>query len=372
MVLGGNSQSPPLLKADRVRVRLSWKFLLKGEIHPESWSLERAVIRVSKNSGNEWNWHLPASAGFSEFPNVELSRSEIYFSDRSQTPAFEFRFPVSSARIRKPDPQSPRQGHAFFKLFEASQMSFQLGFSYDSAQDRAEFKLNSADGRLELSGNIREPAGSFLIYFKAAAHQEDIRFLLPSTSGIQGVLTLEAEGASQGTHPVLLRRFLSLEGALDVRRGSFATRNLLADILGSLRPAVSFQAGTGRDFKGLLGLSAVTAFDMLQISGKVSQEQFFADHFAMKHPSYFIEGEGKLGMSDGFLDLRARLICMKDLSSWLVAQDPAFKPFQNEIGRTVIPFLYRGLLPDVTVEADWDMLAMIEKNKGLQSAEEKK
>ena len=92
----------------------------------------------------------------------------------------------------------------------------------------------------------------------------------------------------------------------------------------------------------------------------------------MKHEEYFLEGEGAVGLKDSLLDFRARLVCMEGLSAWIIGQNPDFKPFENVQGRVIIPFLYRGFLPQAALEADWETLgAMLPKSLSPKTMEGK-
>lgn len=353
----------PVLEARKARAHISLRSLFAKKITVNTWSFENAVLQVSR-SGERWNWHLPTmparahDAFHFDFSNVEFSDVQIHHKDVSAEPPFDISFTVSSARVKWPGGESPLQGHAVLKFKQTAQMPFQLGFTYTQSQDHLVFDLSSVDDRFDMDGEVDQFSAGFYSKFRLQVKRFDSRFLLPSYAGVRGLLTLSLEGSSQGTHPELLKRFLGLEGALDIREGTFSSRNLLVEVLDTLKPVTSVQALLDKDFKGLLSKDQ-TPFDILQISLNIAQGQLYIDSLMLKQASFLLEGEGKVGVNDGLMDLRARLVCLEDLSGWMVQQNNEFKALQNEQGRIVVPFLYRGLLPDLSPEADWDILGAV-------------
>lgn len=341
------------LRAEEVTARISvYGFLVRRRMEVLHWMIRGAVLHLEKNKEGSWNWKDFPSTGRAP---VDLREFLIKYRDGSASPAFSQTVKVASAVIRNsPLPGSSCRITGNFSLLPGNAL-FRFDASYTSGEDSLVFDAKSAGGGLDFYGEARELTRGFFVKFHLGAHHQELENLVP---GMRGKLTAQIDGTAHGSHPSSLRRYLRGEGAFDIRSGVFLPRNLIGEILRTIRPADSASGLPASEYRALL-TGRGTPFEMVQgrfqaVDGKV----FFSD-VRIKHADFMFEGEGSVGLEDLFLDLRARMVGLEKFSAWIVQRSPDYKPFLNAQGRLVVPFLYRGLLPDVSPEADWDKAARL-------------
>ncbi len=371
-----------MLEAERVWIKTGFlgrlNFLgLRRKIH-----FENPVLYLQKGSTDTWNW-LPAKSKESNSIDAAKARQEslsfekgkLRYKDASAEPAVEREFDFLSAQFSY-KPGGNLTGA--LKILESPKKSavFLFGFTYEPQEDSLTFQVSSSDNKMALNGTVRDFSSDFYSQFSTKIRLKQLKLLSPEDMGFAGFLTVQAEGASQGSHPKSFFRHLSLNGAFDIRHGTLLRENIIAQILRSLKPVASLTlpAGTNGltpDYQGLIK-GADTAFQVFQTRVEVSEGLFHFDGMRVKHPEYYLEGEGTYDIPNGKMDFRSRFVPLENFSSWFVKENPAFKAFQNEKGRLVFPFLYRGLTPDIELEMDWDQISAIVKDKQIKEAAEKR
>lgn len=341
---------------------------------------EKPVIYFQKGSKGSWNWlsaktKSSRSISLSKSASASLSFGEgkLRYKDASSEPAFAMEYDFSSADFGY-KPGAALDGEIKIKGNKKIPENYILGFTYQAQDDSLVFQLTSSDNKIEFHGTVQNFSGDFYTQFSTKIHLKEMKLVSPHDIGFAGLVTVQAEGASQGSHPKTFLRYLSLTGALDIRHGTLLRANILAQILHSLKPVASLalpkiEGGLPADYQGLIK-GADTAFQVLQTHVEVSDGLLRFEALRVKHPEYYLEGEGSYDMPNGKMDFRARFVTLENLTSWFIKENQAFKSFENESGRLVLPFLYRGLNPDIELEMDWDQISSIVKNKQIKEKAE--
>lgn len=368
-----------MLEAEQVAVktglfaRLNFKGL-RRKIH-----FEKPVLYFRKEKSGHWNWITsskaqPAGISVKSKPaSLSFSEGKLRYQDNSFEPAFETEVIFSSAEFFY-KPGETLNGAVRFTGTRKIPGTYLFGFTYNPEKDSFVFQLNSVDTKVEVHGTVEDFSTSFYTKFSSKIHLKEMKLVSPKDIGFAGLLTLQAEGMSQGSHPQSFLKYLSLSGAFDIRHGTMLRNNILGQILRSLKPVASLALPAGQglppDYKGLIR-GADTAYEVLQTRIQVTDGLLYLDEVRIKHPEYYVEGEGSYDIPNGKMDFRARFAALEDLSAWFISKNKAFKAFENESGRLVLPFLYRGLTPDIELEMDWDQISAIVKDKELKEAAQK-
>lgn len=348
---------------------------LRRKIH-----FEKAVLHLEKGTGGTWNWlsrersdPIPEDATHQPYSLV-FGEGKISYTDASFEPVFKTDFDFSSAEFSY-HPSAVLNGAVRITGSKKLPGVLLLGFTYEPKDDSLTFQLTSPDKKVDANGSVQNFSGDFYPQFSLKFNYKDMMMISKKGVGFAGLGTIQAEGSSKGSHPKSFFRHMTLKGALDVRHGTLLRTNLLSQILGSLKPVASLQLavkdGQAPDYKGMIR-AADTEFGVLQTRLQVSQGLLYLDELRIQHPEYYVEGEGTYDIPNGKIDFRARYVALENLSGWFVKQNQAFKAFQNDAsGRLVMPFLYRGLAPDIELDMDWDRVSADVKIKEAKQAAEK-
>lgn len=367
----GNASS--WLQASRATAEIDFQALIQ---RPSRFAfrkllLEETVLRVTRGKDGVWNFKaaqdsLQKAISINFQPLLlTLKDGKLEYRDDSASPLFLFNLDFeasvqSTSEGVKVHLQAglPASTGIFSQMF--------LEADYDPGRQSALFELKPADTSWNLQGEVRLAAnGDSRFKVTVETRGLDLTKLFPEDSrareSISGLLTARLEGYGEGSHPEQIKRTLVMNGAIDLREGSFHHLNFLKETLSGLSPMPAFSEILKAKLPGSAGelfRGEDLPFEMLRADIHAAQGTLtFQEALASQEASYLMEGEGNWAVLEHTVDFSGKLVLLEEFSRALTVEAKEFIPLRNSTGRIMIPFKYRGVLPGASIYPDLNYVA---------------
>ncbi len=224
---------------------------------------------------------------------------------------------------------------------------------YAPADDHAQIAVKS--NQLQITAEAENLNANPRWVFKLESRFNGV----PPLHGLQGGLVpdgkyrISLEGRGEGTHPQMALMGLHAEGAVDIREGHWRGRNLLQEVLRSITPLPGLEplselGAAEREAVFPLGEPDLP-FEILQAEIRVRSGRLWIERLTLKHSHYLIQADGSVNLTERDMEFRMKVVLLEALSKRLIEKAPRIKRLENEEGRIIIPFVYRGLYPEPSV-----------------------
>ena len=332
--------------------------------------LENSVLKIRRDPKGGWNFRMPPFAsnvpGISEAgPVLTFKQAKLDYQDASASPLFSMDFDFEGTARSVPAGGM----HFFFTARFRGRKELPLMLlkaHYVPDPQAVSFELKQAEGKWNLQGELhRILEGDNRFKLSIETRSLDLAKTFPeystSREAITGLMTAHLEGYGEGTHPHQIMRTLVMDGAIDLREGSFHHLNFLKEILAGLSPIPSFSNAVKSELRGAPGeffQAEDLPFDMLRAGIHMAQGNLaFQEGLISQETAYIIEGEGNWALPEHSVDFNGKLVLFEEFSGALALQAREWMPLRNEKGRILVPFKYRGLLPGASVYPDLNYVA---------------
>lgn len=371
-----------LLIAQEAASGINLQAFLRHQLQLEEVALERAEIYFFRQRNGAWNWSatvrnhrppLPAwtSKGFAydfgkrrswslAVPSFRMHQTILHYNDRSRPPDFKFDLPNLDIHFSVPESQAPFQAEARADLPLKELSPLLLKISSQPTQ-AAFVTLWFGENKIHFEGRL-EPGSQWK--GKVEFHQLDLNQVIPKSWRHQeyplGILTSQLEIEGEGTHPEAVKQQAAVKGVLDIRKGELKNINFLHDALERLASIPGFgkllEGPMPDRFKKIL-LGNETPFDILQANAQLLEGRLFLDNIRIQHPDYILEAGGHLGLIQRDAEFRAKFVFYEPLSRYLIQKSTLMRSLANSVGRIILPFAYRGLLPSASLYLDLNYIS---------------
>ncbi|HTL48732.1 MAG TPA: AsmA-like C-terminal region-containing protein [Verrucomicrobiae bacterium] len=363
-----------VLSAPQAVVTLSWRGLFSGRFIAENLEFTKPYIDLSvavppQPAGGRLAQKLPMpkipdfrDPSSWEFVLQSMTASEatvIFRPDRkSGGPAAAY----SVHFLAEAQKGGAWQVDAVGSPQDAPAQTYSLQGVYQPAEDSFSAAMSDADETLMFEGEIKpflrgKPQFEGEIESSGISFQRVMELLGIENDYLEGEMTAHLEGRSPLTKLSEVLPESALKGAVDIRKGRFIEKNIVRESL-----ALALDAAGGKrkspEFNLLVFATVLEEkklpFDIAQANIEVVQGQAFVRDAMVKHESYAIEAEGKVSLADHQLDMQGKIVLMEKLTQMVLDEFPSLGGLVNEHGRMVLPFMYRGLLPNANLKIDSD------------------
>ena len=371
--LRSKSAQVDLVEADLVTLRFSWNVFLGHPLEIKSVFADNPKLYFVMGKSSRWNWpdfskpiapiKKRKTALFDDktyHTTFQTNNGTLYFEDLTREPKFNLKVENLVAFLQCSRQVSLCQIQISGTPDLQHKISFDLEANYHLKSKFASFRLQDFSRKMSLEGDLSSLDNS--PQFKGHLHLSSIRledYLSgqdPRHETLLGSLTARLEGTFEGLHPESIKRSVAMKGAIDVREGSFQNVNFFRAVLQPLEPMPDFQGVLDREFSNAdqpLLTGKHTYFEIFQSKVQALQGKFYLDNARMKNEHGVMELNGSVGWIQKDVDFRGQFVYMSGLSQFLGEQAKAgVEALLNEQKRVVIPFMYRGLLPNATVFPD--------------------
>ncbi|MDP3921372.1 MAG: AsmA family protein [Candidatus Omnitrophota bacterium] len=361
-----------LLKTGSATAGFNLRGLLNKEVSIPFFELHRPEIYIRKSRTGQWNWQPKqpgAEPGLSSawvvfISSVRVHEGKLHYQDESYQMPFVIQVDHIEFTMRQQSFGAPLRMNGSAGLFGSRQPNLNIDGVYDHAIGILVFKAVYGPDKVVLEGEISNLASQPQFKGNLNVHQLDLESVTPAEMKdreyLTGILTAKLEGSAEGTHPDMLKRTLAMQGAVDVRNGAFKNINFISRVLSQLTPI----PGLGQILLERVPeeLTPVmqgedTPFELLKANFQILQSRAFLTGLQVKHEHYMMEADGSAGLLQQDVDFRAKLVMLEYLSQFLLKKVKELAVVKNQQGRIVLPFVYRGLLPNATVQPDLNYLS---------------
>lgn len=377
-----------LLTSEFVDLYIQWQHLTRRVIRISEFRIVKPLILIRRNPNAFWNWQIMPS-GQEEAtgaPNGKLIASGEGQKDSNRRPYFAQsilfqRIVIRDGRIRyldesfKPsfelmldrvlcDLQIQPGGDAVIiggsaGLITRDEKEFSFRVIYEPKLDELKIHGVFRDERAVFEGRVLTLHALPKLEGSMAIHQLDLNSVVPadwfSREHVTGLLTARFDFAAIGTHPDTLRKSLVLEGNLDLRQGSIKNQNFFRMAFERIIPLEGVLAGlreTSHPVLQALLRGDDLPFERIDSSVRIQDGVAVFNDLFLKYTHYLAEVSGNWHVIPGQVDFSVKLIVLEELSRILAEEVRELNTLTNPQGRMILPFLWKGSLPDGMIVID--------------------
>lgn len=324
------------------------------------WSLI-PVAEAAEGSGNLSMISLGNVAQGWEFgiAKIVVGGATVHFSDETIEPVFRLDLAKLEAEVRQKTYGSSFHFTAAGNLFNATQKNLEAEGDLDLASKSLDLTLRYGPEKVVFKGLLQlinaQPQFGGTLEIKDLDMEPLIPVVYKKSDYISGRLSAKAQISLDGANPEMIKRTLKGQGTTGIKDGALRNRNVVKEVFDRLSPVLSITSALGGALPPELNemlKDRDTPFQSLQVVYTVEAGIVKVAEFRLLHSNYQLSGKGTYGMLDQRVDGSMELLLSKSISAFMIQKIRELGMIADRSGQVMIPFRYRGVLPEAAIQPD--------------------
>ncbi len=338
------------VKGSQAPRQIAWNF----DFVPNVYAADPNAVSGSLQSiTQDWKFNID---------EVEFRASEINFSDEFQTTGLKLQIQKINATIRAVD----KLVFDFWlkaDVFEANARDLVLQGRWNASLSKLEIGTDFRNGRakanvkVQLADILDRTQTECLFHLNQLDLESTLRPIFKDEARLAGTIAGDGRVSFKGVTEEAIRHSALGSANLEIKKGAILNRNFVREALFRLSDILPVQ----EIYKGDLPEDVLkllsgqdTAFDLLKARLDVGQAVLMIREFELENESYRLVSDADLRLVGDFVDGTAEIFFSKNISNYLAGKikELSFLTQNTNEEILIIPFSFRGALPDVNVQPD--------------------
>jgi hypothetical protein len=392
-----------ILQSDQVRIDADLTSVLRKHFSMSQVVIQSPEIFLKRNRAGTWNFQtvqepavsapavasahsqrglIPtaeASEGTENIPLKKLDRitqgwefglgkilvrdATIHFTDETVEPAYRLEIKKMEAEVRQKTSASLFHFTAGGSVFNSSKRNLEAEGDLDLGLRSLDFLLRYGPEKAVFKGRLK--VINTLPHFEGALEVRDLDMesVIPAIykkgDYVAGRLSAKTQLSFEGANPAMLQRSLKGQGTIEILDGALKNRNLIKEVFDRLSPVLAITSALGGELPPEVNTMLKerdTPFQSLQVLYGVQTGIVRISEFRLTHSNYQLSGQGTYGISDKRVEGSMQLLLSQAISAYLMKKIREMELIADRNGQVMIPFTYRGVFPNATVQPDLSYL----------------